>query len=320
MTSGFVPGLLWLLFFYFRRKSNHGRRFRPILAVFALAAGLTVPAALIEHITGATIVQETVLRSALVSLFLIGPIEEFVKLAAVWMTVYHTSYFSRPLDGILYAATAAMSFASVENAVYVALFGPGVMLWRVIFATSAHVMFACVWGYALGLARFDKQREFSVISVGFVASAALHAIYNLLVVLSPSTGPIVLYPFMVFLAGLTAFTVWKAARRVPFERFADRALVECPTCGAFMDEDADRCDRCGGYLPPSDPYVPRYCGMCRAELQPLRDRCPGCGSRVRAVDRILPAGRCSRGAADSPEDSPWHDEASPSDPSCDRRG
>jgi len=284
---GLLPGLLWLAFFYF--KARKPRTFGNILRVFAWGCACTVPTGVLEHITGAELAQETIYGSAAVSFFLIGPFEEFFKLAAVWVGMYRRDDFREPIDGIVYAATAAMAFASMENFVYVAYLGPGILLSRAVFATPAHLMFSAMWGYSMGLARFRRRGELSTICKGLAIAALLHGVYNFLVAFHPKTAMMSLVPLMAFMAWLVSLRVKEFRKSYPFEPISDGCLIACPSCGAYTPEEEDACMRCGTALPLIETDAPRYCGHCRAVLEPCRDSCARCGRPV-SLSRLCPPG------------------------------
>jgi RsiW-degrading membrane proteinase PrsW (M82 family)/rRNA maturation protein Nop10 len=253
------------------------------LRVLLWGCASTVPTGLIEHVTGAGLIQDTILRSAGVSFFLIGPIEEGFKLLAVWMAIYRSPDFKEPIDGIFYAATAALGFASIENAIYLGQMGPDVLVSRVVFATPAHVLFSSMWGYSLGLARFKREGELTIVLRGFLMAALFHGLYNFLVAVDPKTAIVSLIPLMVFMGWLMARRIKEFRSASPFPPLAEGALVVCPQCGAYAPEEDEVCSRCGYPIYPVDPDEGRYCGWCRAPLSPLepcRDRCPRCGHAV----------------------------------------
>jgi RsiW-degrading membrane proteinase PrsW (M82 family) len=170
--------------------------------VFGWGCACTIPTFIVENFTGAGLSQESLVRSAEVSFLLIGPIEEFFKLAAVWISIYRRPDFQEPNDGIVYAATAALGFASVENTIYMGLLGPAIVVPRALFATPAHVMFASMWGYSMGLARFRREGELLTIARGFLIAASLHGFYNFLVAVYPGTAMLSLIPLMAFMGWL----------------------------------------------------------------------------------------------------------------------
>jgi len=283
---GLVPGLLWLL--YFHRKGGHNSRsFSNVARVFLWGCACTIPTLIVENVAGAGLRQENLLRSAEASFLLIGPIEEFFKLIAVWLSIYRRRDFQEPLDGIVYAATAALGFASVENTIYMGLLGPSIVLPRALFATPAHVMFASMWGYSMGLARFRREGELLIIAKGFLIAASLHGFYNFLVAVYPGTAMLSLIPLMAFMGWLMNYRIQEFRKNFPFPPLGQGALICCPNCGAFTLEDSERCSRCGFVVPLLETDTPRFCARCRARLDPCREACIRCGERA-SLGRLCP--------------------------------
>jgi len=276
---GAVPGLAWVLYFYWK-DGRGSSSFHNIARVFLCGCACTIPAALVEHVTDARVDQETLLRAGMTSFFLIAPIEEFFKLLAVWVTVYRSRDFNDPFQGLIFAVTAALGFASVENIVYMGFLGPSVIVLRAAFATPAHVMFSCMWGYSMGLARFRRDREIWTIFKGFLAAILLHGFYNFLVAVHPRAGVILLIPLMGFMGWLMYRLVRNFRLNHPFSPIGKGALIECPICGALTLEGEMSCARCGAAIPLMETDAPRFCGTCRALLDPARGTCPRCGEKV----------------------------------------
>jgi RsiW-degrading membrane proteinase PrsW (M82 family)/rRNA maturation protein Nop10 len=283
---GLVPGLLWLLYFH-RKPGRNKRSFGNVARVFLWGCACTVPTFIVENITGAGLHQDTLVRSAEASFLLIGPIEEFFKLVAVWIAIYRTSDFQEPIDGIVYAATAALGFASVENTIYMGLLGPAIVVPRALFATPAHVMFASMWGYSMGLARFRRDGELLTIAKGFITAASLHGFYNFLVAVYPGTAMLSLIPLMGFMGWLMNYRIQEFRRNYPFPPLGVGALIACPNCGAYTLENSDKCGRCGFAIPLLESDAPRFCGRCRAQLDPCRDTCARCGEQA-SLARLCP--------------------------------
>lgn len=274
---GFLPSLLWLLYFY-RRDRSRPRSFRIVLRVFLYGCASTIPTFLTGQITGATILKETLFESAVASFCLIAPSEEFFKLLAVWIAVYRSPDFRESIDGVVYAATAALGFAAVENVLYLGDMGPKIIVSRALYATPAHVLFSCMWGYSLGRARFLRNGEFVTIIKGFLLAVCFHGAYNFLVAIDPKKAVISLIPLMIFMVWLASHRIREFRVSFPFDPIGDVVLICCPICGAYTPEEDIRCPRCGRLVSAQETDTPRFCGRCRAQLDPRRPACPGCGA------------------------------------------
>ena len=276
---GLAPGLVWLLYFY-RKSRRQPNSFSNIVHVFIWGCASCIPALVVELLTGVELAQENLFRSAIASFLVIAPNEEFFKLLAVWMAIYRSPDFREPIDGIVYSSTAALAFASVENIVYMGHMGPGILVSRTVYATPAHVMFASMWGYSMGLARFRRNDELLIILKGFLTATGLHGSYDFLVALHPKTAMFSLIPLMIFMGWLMNRRIREFLRTYPFPPIGEGAVIACPNCGAYTMEGLEFCSRCGSPVPPLETDTPRFCGRCRAFLDPCDDTCPRCGSQV----------------------------------------
>jgi RsiW-degrading membrane proteinase PrsW (M82 family) len=113
----------------------------------------------------------------------------------VRLFVYRNKEFNEPLDGIIYAAAAALGFASLENVLYVIDWHTGHVQWgalgiRSLLALPGHVIFATTWGYALGRQKFDASyRVWPMV----ILAALLHGLYDFLLMYRPTQPLILLY-------------------------------------------------------------------------------------------------------------------------------
>jgi RsiW-degrading membrane proteinase PrsW (M82 family) len=274
-----LPGAIWLAYFYLRRGRNR-QSFNNILRVFLLGSVVTIPAVIALEITGAGLFKGPPVHSTAVSFLLIGPIEEIFKLAAVWIAVYRSQDFREPIDGIIYALSAALGFSAVENIIYIFSFGPVAIWSRILYATPAHMLFASMWGYSLGRARFQRDGELLTIARGLLVASLLHGAYDSLVAVYPKVAKLSLLPLMAFMVWLMSRRVMEFRRTSPFRPIGEGAVVSCPDCHAYTLESDAVCPRCGSQLPLMESDAPRFCGRCRAPLDPCRDTCSRCGAPV----------------------------------------
>ena len=179
-----VPALLVLAVVYF---SDRRREPLPlVLLVFVLGgAGKGVShyaEARASAWTGLDM-QAQVAGNSGALLFLFGfaaPMREASKVAAMW-PAFRSKYFDEPVDGLVYAAAAALGFACVENALTLRDHPLGwIWIARTAVALPAHVFFACMWGYALGRVKTIK-RPGALFPVAWLVATAAHGLYAHLV-------------------------------------------------------------------------------------------------------------------------------------------
>lgn len=164
-----------------RSKRLRGKR-RLALGTALLGALMFVPALLLESFiqrwTGLDKNASTLDALTLVYAILVAaPLEQGLKVAAV-APIARRRTMGEPLDGIVYASAAALGFVSAHNAVY--LWGrslPSIDLARALLAVPAHVIFAALWGYALGRER-RRQLGGSRFNAAFLGAMLLNGAYD----------------------------------------------------------------------------------------------------------------------------------------------
>jgi len=110
--------------------------------------------------------------------FKVALVEEFSKFVFVRFILFPNKNFNEPFDGIVYAVMVSMGFASLENVIYVFMYGWETGILRMFTAVPAHATFGVMMGYFLGIAKFTHNRAFWY-SVAALASAALfHGAYD----------------------------------------------------------------------------------------------------------------------------------------------
>lgn len=142
-------------------------------------------------------------------LFIFGfaaPIREAVKVAAMW-PAFRSKHFDEPLDGLVYASSAALGFATIENALTLREHPFGwIWIARTAIALPAHVFFACAWGYALGRAKRVK-RPGPIFPASWVVATAMHGLYVHLVYGRGPGALVGTVPLLAAMAVATAFAI-----------------------------------------------------------------------------------------------------------------
>ena len=138
--------------------------------------------------------------SVLFFFFIVGPVEETVKLLAVRLYAYVDDRFDAVIDGAVYGAIAGLGFAVIENVLYIAQTvelaelsfglaalgaGDGITALRAL-AGPGHVVYSAFAGYYLGLAKFNPGQRGPIVIKGVVIAAVIHGLYNTLV--GPATA------------------------------------------------------------------------------------------------------------------------------------
>jgi RsiW-degrading membrane proteinase PrsW (M82 family) len=154
-----------------------------LLAVVAGAAA--APAAeYVEQwlVPDLSLMTGTLLERARLAFFVAGPVEEGLKLAALLVLVWRGHHFDEAMDGLVYAAAAGAGFALVENLAYMQD-DPLAVLARGPIATGAHVLFATIWGGALGHAGHvsPRWRRAAIVAAGWLAAGIAHGAFDLIV-------------------------------------------------------------------------------------------------------------------------------------------
>lgn len=192
----YAPGLFWL--WYFFKKDLEPEPLHLIRNCFVFGMVAVVPAGAVELLIPVPRVFMTTIGAPI--------IEETAKFLAVYLSIYRHAEFDEPMDGVVYAVAVALGFASLENALYlysVNLYDNGslplVMLVRSVFSVPAHALFAVMWGYPLGVAKFSEDgREKRLVQAGLLLGMLFHGIFNFLTLLGPlwPVGMLVVVVFM----------------------------------------------------------------------------------------------------------------------------
>ena len=173
---------LWLWAFY---REDRLEREPLWMVAFALGWGALalIPALWLENrFLPSGLSPEDPLAARAVGLVLIvGPVEELCKFAGVRFHIWPRSQFNEPMDGIVYAAAAAIGFAFAEN-LHFMVDQPSVILARGPAGTLAHILFAGFWGSALGWAKVcgSPWRGRMLVTLGLVWGSLSHGLFDLI--------------------------------------------------------------------------------------------------------------------------------------------
>lgn len=177
-----VPAAIWLTFFYMQdRAEPEPKGF--ILAVFALGALLAgavgVPVVETLFRTSHWIYTDT-LTKIVGGILVVGFTQEFLKYAAVRYSIYNSSEFDEPTDGVIYATAAGLGYATVLNIQFVVSNGGvdlGAGILRMAVIALGHAAFSGITGYFLGRAKFESEKIWWM-PLGITLAAIFNGIFT----------------------------------------------------------------------------------------------------------------------------------------------
>jgi protease PrsW len=279
---------VFILWYVLRKDCYEPEPLRLVVWIFLLGALAVIPAALIESPFSDTLVLGSVVAPV---------VEELAKFLVVFLFVYHRAEFNEPMDGIVYAAAASLGFASVENLVYVLDGGAAVGVLRAVASVPGHVIFSCVWGAALGIAKFrPASHRAGIIAAGLAGAMLLHGIFNFSLGVFGAAG------LLLILVVLVPGGWWFTKRNIR-NAHADPASA----LSALKQLQAERNCSARGTSPAGVPVYPensppdirgagagdlspagggppgdasRFCTGCGSRIPAGSDFCTGCGKKV----------------------------------------
>lgn len=260
----------FFIFFYIYTKD----RYEPeplhlVLWIFFLGCMCTIPAGLIE-----LFFPDDVFTSAVVA----PVVEELAKFLVVFLFIYRHAEFDEPVDGIIYAMSAALGFATVENIFYVLEGGLAVGIMRALLSVPGHVIFSCIWGAALGIAKFrPKEQEAGILITGLAGAMLLHGIFNFSIEVLDAWGLLVI--IVLIPAG-----IWWTLRNIRCAHddpasacSADKRMMA--SASAAQAASASPAPVTAG--PGPGPALPhRFCTGCGAPLREGTGFCEQCGKKT----------------------------------------
>ena len=150
-------------------------------------------------------------RTATVALLIAAVTEESAKSAAA-STAEREREFDEPMDGLVYAVTAALGFALLENLTYGFRFGAQVAVWHGVVTSLAHALFSAPIGYALTRVRFGGPRRWRLWAIGL--SVTLHLSFNGLLTGGAGLGQLLALAAVLALMGTLATRLYTHLGRV----------------------------------------------------------------------------------------------------------
>lgn len=179
---GLLPGFAWLIFYL--EEDPHPEPKKLIFETFLAGAISTFIVLGAQTVFNDWASLRGIAQYGLLSFIGLSAIEEIFKFGAAWVVIgKHPEDFDEPVDAMIYLIVAALGFATVEN-IAAASNAQELALetttLRFIGATLLHTISSGLLGYYW--AKSLIKRDGSLLFVGFVFAALLHAVFNYLII------------------------------------------------------------------------------------------------------------------------------------------
>lgn len=239
LILAFLPPVLWLMF-YLREDKNPEPK--SLLLISFVGGMLTAILAIFAECFWAVLITGqpcTNLNSEYVNplwIFVgISFIEEYAKYLPVKLLIHRRKDFDEPIDAMIYMMTAALGFASLENAIFSfkifygtaenslailpfnqtsLLAGLDMAVNRFVGANLLHALSSGIVGFFLARAWFSPYRH-HFLALGIISASVLHTGFNYLILIRETFSPAIFY--IIFLLATMAIMVF-----IDFERLKQK--------------------------------------------------------------------------------------------------
>ena len=210
LALSLAPVIALFSYFYIRDKYEKEPKLL-LLKVFVWGALGVIPAILLGlsfHKILVILVEPGSPTFSFVENFVvIALVEEAVKFFVLMSVAYRHPAFNEPYDGMMYAITASLGFAALENVLYVTRGGLPVAVARMLLAVPAHALFGAFMGYYVGRAKFSPGRETYYLTYALLIPILLHGTYDILLSTRRPELALMVVP-------LSLFMWWRALKQV----------------------------------------------------------------------------------------------------------
>lgn len=156
LVPALLPVILILRYIY-RLDKNEREPLSLVVIVAVLGAIFALPCGFVESfltkIFAAIYNTSTVKFAWIENTICVALVEELSKWLVIMVFVWKNHNFDYRYDGVVYAVSASLGFAALENVLYIIQFGTSVAIGRALFAIPGHTTFAVFMGFNLSRAK-----------------------------------------------------------------------------------------------------------------------------------------------------------------------
>lgn len=214
ITAAVAPGIALLVYFYLK-DMYHSEPIHMVVRVFLYGVLLVFPTMVIQRALVLGIGE----NSFIFAFGITGFVEEFVKWFIVYYAIYKHTVFDEPYDGIVYAVSVSLGFATLENVIYALLnpFSFSTLLFRAFLPVSGHALFAVIMGYYIGKAKFeDPSQEKLLLFKSLAFPIFWHGLFDYILLQVKTNWIWFILPLMIYLWVRGMGRVNRANAKSPF--------------------------------------------------------------------------------------------------------
>ena len=217
-----IPPILFLKYIIYMDRYEP-EPFKVIAKAFLLGAFSAIPAGIVEEGLMENVFYQfnyDLIGAFVLSFVVIGPVEEFLKLAVVILFIWNNKDFNEENDGIVYVGACSLGFALLENIFYVFNWGFTTGLVRRITAIPLHTLTGIVMGYYVGIAKFsdNEKNKYKIILKGLLLAILIHGGYDTFA-LQPDLSFLVVP--MIIILSLIGYNYLKKGRDLSLKRWKE---------------------------------------------------------------------------------------------------
>jgi RsiW-degrading membrane proteinase PrsW (M82 family) len=208
-----TPGFAYLA--YFVLKDRYDTEPLPMVGkVFLWGVLLVFPTMVVQRGMVLAAGDHPLLFSFVISAL----VEETLKWFLLYQLIYKQPVFDEPYDGIVYAVSLSLGFATLENVIYALYlsFSWEALLMRAFLPVAGHALFGVTMGYYLGKAKFASANRRRLKLVSVLLPVFWHGLYDYIMLTAESSALLYIIPLMAVLWLLGLGKVRRANEKSPF--------------------------------------------------------------------------------------------------------
>lgn len=177
---------------------------------------LTLPASSIEQLLLPFIekITDPTMYNLVLSFVGISLVEEGCKALLTYEICWKNKNFNHIYDAIVYSVFTSLGFATLENILYVMIFGIDAALLRAVVSVPAHAFFGVSMGYYMGNAksaqhRYKNNQKNKNIILSILVPILMHGIFDFLLLTNSESMVIIFFIFVFFMYVISYLKVKK---------------------------------------------------------------------------------------------------------------